>query len=213
MMPEANYYFCGFCEMTWSMRSKKIKAAFLSGVILLSAILVYSYVYVSISAKNQIYQSTETIPNYNAALLLGTSKYMNNGKVNLFFAYRCNAALELWQQGYVKRIVISGDSSHPAYDEPELMKNELVKNGFPDSLMVLDKNGFNTRSSILFCKSQDIDSLVVVSQQFHNERAIVLSNSLGLKAIGYNADGVYTSYGIRVWIREWFARVKLVFID
>lgn len=213
MMPEANYYFCGFCEMTWVMHLKKIKVTFFSGVILLLIILVFSYVYVSISAKNQIYQPTETIPLYHTALLLGTSKYMNNGKVNLFFTYRCNAALELWQQGYIKRVIISGDSSSPTYDEPELMKNELIKNGFPDSLMVLDKKGFNTKSSILFCKLQDIDSLVVVSQQFHNERAIVLSNSLGINAIGYSADGVYTSYGIRVWIREWFSRVKLVFID
>lgn len=212
-MQEANYYFCNFCEMTYEMRLKKIKVAFFSAVILLFIVLVFSYVYVSISAKNQIYQSTETIPFYNTALLLGTSKYMNNGKVNLFFTYRCNAALELWQQGYVKKIIISGDSSSPNYDEPELMKNELTKNGVPDSLMVLDKEGFNTQSSILFCKSQGIDSLVVVSQQFHNERAIVLSNSLGLNAIGYNAEGVYTSYGVRVWIREWFSRVKLVFVD
>ena len=90
------------------------------------------------------------------------------------------------------------------------MRKELIKNGIPDSVLVLDKKGYNTRASIRFCKKMKVQSLTIVSQKFHNERAIVLANQLGINANGYNARPVYTTYGVRVWVREWFARVKLV---
>ncbi len=195
------------------MNFMRLKIAFSIPLFLLIIILVFSYVYVSINTRKQIYSSVKTIPYNKTALLLGTSKYMNNGKINLFFTHRCNAAIELWENGNIDNIIISGDSTSQIYDEPELMRKELVENGMPDSLIMLDKKGYNTRASILFCKKRSLEVLTIVSQQFHNERAIVLANAVGIDAIGYNAKAVYTLYGIRVWIREWFARVKLVFLD
>ena len=195
------------------MNFMRLKIVFSIPLFLLIIILVFSYVYVSINARKQIYSSVKTIPYNKTALLLGTSKYMNNGKVNLFFTHRCNAAIELWENGNIENVIISGDSTSRQYDEPELMRKELVENGMPDSLIVLDKKGYNTRASVLFCKRRNIEMLTIVSQQFHNERAIVLADAMGINAIAYNAKPVYASYGIRVWIREWFARVKLVFVN
>lgn len=193
------------------MKLRLLKKFFFISLTLLLAVLFSCYFYVALVAENYLFQNIDTIPSNKTGLLLGTSKFMNDGSVNLFFTNRCNAASELWKNGKINQLIISGDSTSRRYDEPELMRQELLEYGIPDSIIILDKVGFNTRSSILFCKTHKIDSLIIISQQFHNERAIVISISMGIDAIGYNAKPVYTSYGIRVWIREWFARVKLVF--
>jgi SanA protein len=173
-------------------------------------LLTFSYLFVFFKAKSKVYHTLAKIPYHDTTLLLGTSKYMDNGKVNLFFTYRCRAAVELWNKNKTRFFIISGDSTSPDYDEPLLMKKELIKSGVPDSIILLDKRGVNTRASLLFCKSKNIKNLTIVSQQFHNERAIVIAENLGIKAVGYDAKPVYTTYGIKVLIREWFARVKLI---
>ena len=57
-----------------------------------------------------------------------------------------------------------------------------------------------------------LDKVTVISQKFHNERAIYIAKQKGLKAIGFNAQDISTSQGLKVQIREYLARVK-VFID
>lgn len=193
------------------MKLRLTKTFFLLPIIVLLLLITISYIYVSTSAKDKTYTSISEIPFNKTVLLLGTSKFMNNGEVNLFFTTRCDAAAELWEKGKVLNIIISGDSTSKTYDEPELMRQELLSKGLPDSIMILHKKGFNTSASIIFCKNNNINELTIVSQKFHNQRAIVISKSMGINAIGYNANPVYTTYGTRVMMREWLARVKLVF--
>ncbi len=64
------------------------------------------------------------------------------------------------------------------------------------------------RANVVF----GLDSVTVISQKFHNERAIYLANQKGLNAIGFNAKDLKGKQGFKVQFREYFARVK-VFID
>ena len=65
-------------------------------------------------------------------LLLGTSKFLRNGKSNQYFDNRIAATVELFKSGKIKNVVISGDNSKKDYNEPEDMKNELIKRGIPE---------------------------------------------------------------------------------
>ncbi len=192
------------------MKQKLLKSFLSISIIIVLLVLIISYSYVTASANSQTYSCVAKIPFNHNALLLGTSKYMNNGNVNLFFTTRCNALVELWEKEKVCNIIISGDSASNIYDEPELMRQELLSKGVPDSIIILHKTGYNTKASISFCHENDIHKLTIVSQKFHNERAIVISKNIGFNVIGFNAAPVYTTYGIRVMLREWLARVKLV---
>jgi SanA protein len=110
-------------------------------------------------------------------------------------------------------VIISGDNSKSTYDEPTDMKNELVKRGIPESVIFLDYAGFRTFDSVI--RAQKVFSqteFTVISQQFHNERAIVIARHYGIKAIGYNAKDVTAYNGFKTKVREKFARVKL-FLD
>ena len=78
------------------------------------------------------------------------------------------------------------------------MKAELVKNGIPDSLIYLDYAGFITldavmRARVIFGQN----SFIVISQKFHNERAVYLARKFGIDAFGYNAKEVQAYKGFK----------------
>lgn len=166
---------------------------------------------VSNGTKNRIYSSTEEIPANKIGLLLGTGKYLTNGHVNLYYKYRLDAAYELFRSGKIKYILISGDNSRKDYDEPSMMKEDLIAMGIPASRIELDYAGFRTFDSVVRCKEVFCErSITVISQQFHNERALFIAQNKGIKAVGFNAKDVNRRYGITTNVRERLARTKLM---
>ncbi|NDW17636.1 hypothetical protein D0T53_01735 [Dysgonomonas sp. 216] len=182
-------------------------------VIVLSALL-YANWKIPHDTGEYIFDSIEDIPSQKVALVLGASKNLRNGAVNPYFINRIQAAKELYDAGKVKAIVVSGDNGKHSYNEPEDMRVALIGVGVPDSIIYLDYAGFRTLDSIVrMNKIFGQSSFIIVSQQFHNERAIFLAQHYGLTAYGYNAEDVRSRRASRKTnIREKFARVK-VFVD
>lgn len=176
------------------------------------ALLVGSYGYVEYLSHGKTYTSTERIPKNKVGLLLGTSPVSSyTKKANPYYYYRIDAAVKLYKSGKIDRILISGDNSTKTYSEPDMMKNDLVKRGVPSNYIYLDFAGFRTLDSVVRAKKVfKLNEFTIISQEFHNERAICLAQWYGIKAIGYNARDISKRKGIMVQIREIFARVKLV---
>lgn len=167
-------------------------------------------VYVEALSSGKTYNTTSSIPKNNVALVLGTGKYLQNGRVNLFYLYRINAAATLYKSGKVKYLLISGDNGSKSYDEPTTFKEDLIAKGVPAANIILDYAGFRTLDSVV--RSKEIfgqESITIVSQQFHNERAIAIAEAKGIKAIGYNAKNVGGTNGFKVKVREMLARVAM----
>lgn len=161
----------------------------------------------------QIYNEVITIPQNKVGLLLGTSPKLKNGNNNLYFDYRILAAVELYKAGKIKYILISGDNRREEYNEPEEMKKALMQKGVPEKFIYLDYAGFRTLDSVVRAKEVfGQNQLTIISQRFHNERAIYLAEKNGINAIGYNAKDVNAYAGLKTNIRELLARVKM-FID
>lgn len=179
-----------------------------------AGMLMYSNAKILYDTSDYLYKNVKRIPPQKAALVLGASKYIQGGHPNPYFTYRINAAKELYDAGKVKAFVLSGDNGLESYNEPEDMKNALVELGVPDSIIYLDYAGFRTLDSVVRMKEIfGQESFIVVSQPFHNERAIFLGQHYGLTVYGYNARDVSLGrVSYKTMIRERFARVK-VFID
>ena len=108
-------------------------------------------------------------------------------------------------------ILISGDNGTNTYDEPTTMKNDLITKGIPASRIYLDYAGFRTLDSIIRAKEIfTLQKFTIISQKFHNERAIFIAENKGINAIGFNARDVNIHYGLKTQIRERFARVKMI---
>lgn len=165
------------------------------------------------SAKHKTYTSVASIPKNRVGLVLGTSKKLVTGHPNPYYTHRINATASLFKAQKIDFVLVSGDNGSIYYNEPTTMKKDLISQGIPEDRIFLDYAGFRTLDSMVRAKVVfGLDSVTVISQKFHNERAIYLANQKGLDAIGFNAKDIKGQQGFKVQFREYFARVK-VFID
>lgn len=164
-------------------------------------------------SKSFLFSEIEKVKPLKTGLVLGTSKHLGNGNINPFYQNRINAAYDLYSKQKIKQLILSGDNSKLEYNEPQDMKDDLIKLGVPDSVIFLDYAGFRTFDSMVRLKAIfNQDSAIVISQQFHNERAIYIAQQKNIFVYGFCAIDVPQSIGIGTYVREYFARVK-VFID
>ena len=183
-------------------------------IILLSIILmIFADKKIAFQSKKYLYNDVIEIPENKVGLVLGTSKFLSNGQINLYYQHRIEAAVALYKAGKIRYIVVSGDNSRKTYDEPTQMKNDLVARGVPENVIYLDYAGFRTWDSVVRIKEIFSQShFTIITQRFHNERAIYLAHRYGLNVVGFNAKDVDKYYGFKTNLREKFARVK-VFVD
>ncbi|PLW92846.1 MAG: protein SanA [Marinilabiliales bacterium] len=164
-------------------------------------------------SKDFIYENCDSIPKNKCGVVLGTIKTLKSGKENMYFTYRIDAVMGLWDAEKIDYLIISGDNSREDYNEPQDMKDELVARGFPEDRIYLDFAGFRTWDSMIRMKEIfGQTSFTVISQKFHVERAVFIARHFDLEAIGYNAKDVEYYGGLRTKVREKLARVK-VFVD
>lgn len=139
------------------------------------------------SSQPYIYKTIEDIPPRTYGLLLGTSKRGKHGE-NPYFSWRIDAAIELYRAGKIDSILVSGDNSIKEYDETTDMYNSLVERGIPSEHIILDHAGFRTLDSVIRAKKVfNCQELIIVSQEFHNQRALYIALMNGIDAVAYNA--------------------------
>ena len=174
-------------------------------------LVFYSDYIIRNSAKGKTFNKVADIKKNKVGLVLGTAKKLKNGSVNLYFKYRINATVALYKNGKIDFVLVSGDNGNKHYDEPTDFKNELIKKGIPEDKIYLDYAGFRTLDSVIRAKEVfNLVEITIISQKFHNERAIFLAEKNGIQAIGFNAKDLTGRYGIKTKIREYFARTKAV---
>lgn len=165
------------------------------------------------TTDERVYDDLHTIPHNRVGLLLGTSSKFSSGQPNTYFVHRIQAAVRLFEAHKIDYIVVSGDSSGFHYNEPRDMKNALVQKGIPATRIFQDYAGFRTLDSVVrLYKIFGQNKFTVISQEFHNRRAIYIACSKKLDVIGYNAKDVDRSKRVRTNLREKLARVY-VFVD
>lgn len=179
------------------------------GFLALIVFIFLSYEWISAASQNQITHKIEEIKPHKAAMVLGTSKRIRGGNINLYFKYRMQAVKELFDNNKIEYIIVSGDNSVKEYNETRDMKNYLMDLGVPEERIVEDYAGFSTLDSVVRTKEVfGQDSIIIVSQPFHTERAVFIANHYDIAAVGYNAKSVSRNYSMKTRAREYLARVK-----
>lgn len=189
-----------------------LKILLLLSCVVLIIVIISNYSIES-NANGKTYSDVALVKKNKVGLVLGTSKTLQNGHINLYFKYRIEATVALYNEGKIAFVLVSGDNSRKGYDEPTDFKEELIRRGIPEERIFLDYAGFRTLDSVI--RAKEIfgqEQITIISQQFHNERAIYLAEKNDITAIGYNAQDVSRRYGLKVRLREYLARTK-VFLD
>lgn len=178
-------------------------------VVLFFAVVAYANLTAIWASRGRLYSDVADLPETEVGLVFGTTDRVN-GRENLYFRYRIDAAVRVWKSGKIKTIIVSGDNRSQYYNEPEKMRQALVERGIPANRIVSDFAGLRTLDSVVRAKEIfGADEILVISQQFQNERAIYLAKANGIEARGFNARDVDTQGGLKTKVREIGARVKM----
>lgn len=190
---------------------KKLILFFIISFLLLLISLISTNYWVINSTRSQLYSDVASTPQNDIGLLLGANKKSSRGGDNLYFKNRIKAASDLFKAGKIKHIIVSGDNHIKEYDEATDMCDALIWEGIPDSCITLDYAGFRTFDSMVRClKVFKQKNVTVISQEFHNQRAVFIGNYYEMNVIGFNAKDVPAKYSIKTAIREYFAKLKAV---
>lgn len=186
--------------------------SFFTLVEIIILLMILANVWVFAITNGRTFTKISKIPPRETALVLGTSPKMKSGGSNPYFTSRMDATALLYHHGKIKKIIVSGEKSQ-GYDEPAAMKNYLVyQEGVPENIITEDPIGFKTQTSINNCKNiYKQNNVIIVSQGFHNLRALFFARNNDMNALGFDAQDVTNNQSYyRNQSREFLARVYAV---
>lgn len=161
--------------------------------------------------QHRLYDNINNLPNKEIGLVLGTRKTLQDGQTNIYFSARMETAAKLIKHNKIKKLLLSGARIDDNYDELRDMYGDLLKLGVLPEQMMVDNNGFHTIDSIINAKKIfKINDFIVISQGFHNQRALFIADYYGLQAIGFNAfSPEWSLRRTKVFLREYISRVGI----
>ena len=166
--------------------------------------------WMTLRAEDRIFTDAAAVPQEQVALVLGTGRFFQ-GRINLHFRIRMDAAAALYKAGRVKHFLLSGDNSRQDYNEPEDMKQALIERGVPAAGTTCDYAGFRTLDSIVRAREVfDVTRCIIISDDFHLARALWLADRHGITATAFCGESVSWKSSGKTRVREWLARVKAV---
>ncbi|MDX7989893.1 outer membrane permeability protein SanA [Xenorhabdus littoralis] len=180
------------------------------GLILIIAVLMLAAImldrWISWRTAPYIFDDLRQLPDREVGMVLGTSKYYKTGKYNQYYFYRIQGAVNAYNSGKVKYLLLSGDNAQHNYNEPITMRKDLIKAGIPASSIVMDFAGFRTLDSIVRTRKVfDTDDFTIITQRFHCERALFIAMHLNIEAQCYAVPSPKNMMTVR--FREVFARL------
>ena len=132
-----------------------------------------------------------------------------DGTPNYMLRDRLDKGIELYRDGAAPKLLVSGDNGQDRYDEVGAMRDYALEAGVPDQDIILDPAGFSTYESM--CRARDIflvDKAIIITQEYHQYRALYIARGLGIDAYGVPAKPmVYAGQKYRDF-REILARDK-----
>jgi len=156
--------------------------------------------------------SVENVPSTRIAIVFGAG-LLRDGSAGPVLSDRVETAVNLYQQGKVNKLLMSGDNRFIEYNEPEAMRRYALERGVPDEDIVLDYAGRRTYDTCYRAKHIfQVDSAILVTQAFHLPRALFLCNWFGIESTGVEADNHYFLKRSRIYwnTRELFANFQAV---
>jgi SanA protein len=193
------------------MALRRLAVIALSGTLLAGGWLTVEAARLPADVQSWIFDDIAAVPVNDVGLLLGCAPMLGHGRPNPFFTARVHAAADLFAAGRIRFVLASGDNGTVAYNEPARLRDALIAAGVPADRIILDHAGFRTLDSVV--RARDVfgqQRFTVISQRFHNERAVFLARERGIEAVAYDAPEVGGLDGFKVKVREALARVRAV---
>ncbi|WAS99729.1 outer membrane permeability protein SanA [Rouxiella chamberiensis] len=185
---------------------KRLIVGFIGIIVLMLIVAIGLDRWISWKTKDYIYDEVQELPHRQVGVVLGTAKYYRTGVINQYYLYRIQGAINAYNSGKVKYLLLSGDNALQSYNEPMTMRRDLMAAGIPSSDIVLDYAGFRTLDSIVRTRKVfDTNDFLVITQRFHCERALFIALHMGIQAQCFAVPSPKNMLNVRS--REIFARL------
>lgn len=184
-------------------------AVFCVCVAVCAALVLGINAYVKIAACDRMLTNEEAqkLEDVDCILVLGCG--VHGDVPSHMLEDRMLKALEVYETGVTKKILMTGDHGRTDYDEVNVMKSFAVERGVESSDVFMDHAGFSTYDSMYRAKNIfTCKKIIIVTQKYHLYRALYIANKLGIEAYGVNSD--QRTYGKFLYreVREILARDK-----
>jgi SanA protein len=184
----------------WS--SRVLARVLLVGSVLAVGLVVVANVLVVSRTSDRLTRDVDDLEPAQVAIVPGAGVYPD-GRLGRPVAERVRAAVALHDAGVVEKILVSGDNGTPSYNEPDAMRDAVLRAGVPADDVFTDYAGFSTWHTMRRARDVfEVESAVVLTQGVYAARAVDLGRAAGLDIEGY----VVSEGGRRT--REWLARVR-----
>ena len=128
------------------------------------------------------------VPADQVAIVFGAAVY-GNGRLSPILRDRMDTAVQLYQAGTVQKIIVSGDNQFVDYDEPTAMMEYAIEQGVAPEDVQPDFAGRRTYDTCYRAREIfQLDSAILVTQQFHLPRAMFTCQQLGVDVVGVASD-------------------------
>ena len=193
---------------------RRIRWLRVAGALAVASVLFVAFAnyYIITTNRDYIYDDIGAIPTHDVGLVLGASSHLADGRENMHFVSRMDAAAALYHANKVRHLLVSGDNHSAEYDEPTAMKNALIARGVPADAITCDFAGFRTYDSVIRAKKifGQTGNLTIVTQRYHNTRAVAIARANDMDAVGFCAKDVVFRHSIKTEIREVVSRTFAV---
>ena len=144
--------------------------------------------YIVTSGERYSLTSAEQIPKKDYAIVFGAALRERGTEPSNYLRWRIETGVQLYKQGAVSKLLMTGDGSFPDHDEPAIMKREAIELGVPSKHIEVDKFGFDTFDSCYRARNgRDISRAIAVTQSYHLPRAVFSCQQVGIDTIGVAA--------------------------
>lgn len=187
--------------LTWLQRRRKPLWMLLAAGLLLTGINDGLARHVAAASAGRTYADPALTPARPVGIMLGAPRQTWGGQDNAYYWLRVRATVALYRAGKLGRVIVSDD-------EPLPMRDDLIRLGIPADKVAVDASGARTIHSIAALRGSG--PVTLISQHFHNERALYMAQHYGLDAIAFDARDVSSYYGILTRLREQVARLRML---
>lgn len=175
-------------------------ALFLAGIPL-AALPFLPRVYTALRFADDTYP-LEEVPVQPVAIVFG-SQVEPSGQLSPILRDRVRAGAALYHAGKVKWLLMSGNNADWVSNQTDAMRRYAIELGVPSEAIQMDEVGYRTYNTCYRAKHVfGIESAILVTQAYHLDRALLLCNELGIRAVGVAADAFGSGYDERQLTRS-----------
>lgn len=141
--------------------------------------IIYQYKLVSQFDEKPSFAETA-----DAGIVLGAALWDDEPSPALM--ERLEVARQLFADGKVSYLILSGGLGNDRYTEAEAMKKYLVKQGVPENRLILESKSHNTKQNLENTKKileeSNLQTMTLITHDYHMTRALLYADKIGIQA-------------------------------